>query len=226
MSTSLESEVAVISGVDADGRVAEISYATWRDKQRYPTVPPGYADTADLFKWGEPQVNIGATITYWFDTASAWSSDERAAFVGAMALWSAVANVVINPSADSASADFQIIRGLGTKEADWNNVGFNHPSVGAAELAVLSVSPLNRILIDTNPVAQGGFGPLSTQFDPAYSYLQSTLIHELGHMLGLGHGGPYDHTLIPGTQTYVDPLTQQFGPYDMKLWTLLSLIHI
>jgi len=225
MATSLESEVAVISGVDANGRVAEHSYATWRDAQTYPTVPAAYANTADLFKWGLPPIGTGATITYWFDTASTWSSDEQAAFVGAMALWSAVANVVITPSADQAGADFRILREPGAKAADWNNMDFVHPAVGATELPVLSASPDNRIRIDTNPVDQGGFGPLSTQFDPAYSYLQSTLIHELGHMLGLGHGGPYDHTLIPGSQTYVDPLTQQFGPYDMKLWTLMSYVQ-
>lgn len=225
MPTSVESEVAVISGVDEKGRVAEISYATWRDKQPYPTVPPGFAGTADLFKWGMPSIGTGAAITYWFDTASNWSPDERAAFIGAMALWSAVANVVLSPSATSADAAFQIIREPGAKAADWNNMAFDHPSVGATDLPVLSASPLNRIRIDTNPADQGGFGPLSTQFDPAYSYLQSTLIHELGHMLGLGHGGPYDHTLIPGTQIYVDPLTQQFGPYDMKLWTLMSYVQ-
>ena len=44
----------------------------------------------------------------------------------------------------------------------------------------------------------------------------STVIHEFGHMLGLGHGGPYDGK--------VDPMTQQFGPYDMRLWTLMSYI--
>jgi serralysin len=225
MATSLDSEVAVISGVDASGRVAEQSYATWRDAQLYPTVPPAYASTADLFKWGPTAIGTGATITYWFDTASNWSSDEQAAFVGAMALWSAVANVVIKPSTDQADADFQIIREPGAKAADWNNMDFAHPAVGATELPVLSPGPDNRIRIDTNPTDEGGFGPLSTQFAPAYSYLQSTLIHELGHMLGLGHGGPYDYTKIPGTETYVDPLTQQFGPYDMKLWTLMSYVQ-
>jgi serralysin len=225
MSTSLDSEIAVISGVDSNGRVATQSYATWRDAQRYPTVPAAYAHTADLFKWGEAQIGTGATITYWFDTASSWSRDERAAFVGAMALWSAVANVVIVSGPSSAAADFQIIREPGSKAADWNNLGFAHPAVGATELPVLSASPDNRIRIDTNPVAQEGFGPLSTEFAPAYSYLQSTLIHELGHMLGLGHGGPYDHTKIPGTDIYVDPLAQQYGPYDMKLWTLMSYVQ-
>lgn len=225
MPTSLDSEVAAISGVDANGRVAEYSYATWRDKQPYPTVPPAYAGTADLFKWGQPTIGTGATITYWFDTASNWSSDEQAAFVGAMGLWSAVANVVIKPGANQTDSDFQIIRVLGSKAADWNNMGFVHPAVGATELPVLSASPDNRIRIDTNPVDQEGFGPLSTQFAPVYSYLQSTLIHELGHMLGLGHGGPYDFTKIPGTDITVDPLTQQFGPYDMKLWTLMSYVQ-
>jgi len=141
-----------------------------------------------------------------------------------MALWSAVANVVIRAATDVADADFRIIRELGAKAADWNNMGFDHPKVGDSQLPVLEPSPFNRIRLDTNPVEQGGFGPLSTELDLAHSYMQSTLVHELGHMLGLGHGGPYDHTKIPGTDTYVDQLTQQFGPYDMKLWTLMSYV--
>ena len=47
-------------------------------------------------------------------------------------------------------------------------------------------------------------------------YAVSTLIHDFGHMLGLGHAGPYDGE--------VNPMTQQFGPYDMRLWTLMSYI--
>ncbi len=222
---SYDPEVAVISGIDASGRVAEQSYATWRTKQPYPAVPAAYGTTADLFKWGPPQIGASATITYWFDVPSNWQTDERNAFEGAMALWAAVANVVIEPANTQAAADFLIIRELGAKGADWNNMGFVMPAVGDTQLPVLSPDPLNRIRIDTNPVEQEGFGQVGTDLEIRKGFMQSTLVHELGHMLGLGHGGPYDHTKIPGTETYVDPLTQQFGPYDMKLWTLMSYVE-
>jgi Ca2+-binding RTX toxin-like protein len=41
-------------------------------------------------------------------------------------------------------------------------------------------------------------------------------MHELGHVLGLGHGGAYNFT--------VDPMTDQFGPYDTRLWSVESYI--
>src|SRR5262249_29548111 len=45
----------------------------------------------------------------------------------------------------------------------------------------------------------------------------STLIHEVGHIVGLGHGGPYNS--IFNTEQ------QQFGAYDNLLWSLQSYIN-
>jgi Ca2+-binding RTX toxin-like protein len=42
------------------------------------------------------------------------------------------------------------------------------------------------------------------------------LVHEEGHMLGLGHGGPYNGNVNAGTQ--------QFSAFDSRLWTLMSYI--
>jgi serralysin len=44
------------------------------------------------------------------------------------------------------------------------------------------------------------------------------LLHEIGHILGLGHAGPYDGGNI-------NTMTQQLGPYDAEQWTLMSYIR-
>jgi hypothetical protein len=210
MADPWESEVAALSAVDENDLVAALSYGTWRDAPGYPTIPAQYGETSDAFKWGNATPGTTATITYWFDTASDWSEDEQSAFEAAMGLWSAVANVTITEAGSAGSADFQIQRTIGSEGAVWNNVTFDHPEVGSATLGTLPQSAGNNIQIDTD------YTGAITDLAANKGYAVSTLIHELGHMLGLGHGGPYDGR--------VDPMTQQFSAYDMRLWTLMSYI--
>jgi len=42
-------------------------------------------------------------------------------------------------------------------------------------------------------------------------------VHEEGHVIGLGHDGPYNGN--------VDPAHQQFSAYDSRLWSLMSYIN-
>src|SRR5262245_58649258 len=103
MAGAFEPEFVDLSAFGADGLVAQISYATWRDTPGYPTIPPSFASPyADAFKWGDPHAGQPATITYRFDPASEWTPGEQAAFQGAMALWMAVANVKIVEVEDAA----------------------------------------------------------------------------------------------------------------------------
>ena len=127
-----------------------------------------------------------------------------------MGLWMAVANVELKAAASSA---WPISRSSAIYElegAEWRNAGFDSPDVGSPTLGLLPHSALNRISIDTD------YTGAITDLQANKGYAVSTVIHELGHMLGLGHGGPYDGK--------VNPMTQQFGPYDMRLWTLMSYI--
>lgn len=48
-------------------------------------------------------------------------------------------------------------------------------------------------------------------------YVWSTLIHEVGHIVGLGHGGAHNSN--------VNLEQQQFGAYDNILWALMSHIN-
>lgn len=212
MAEPYESEIVVLSGVDDQGLIAQVSYATWRDVPGYPVIPPAYnASTADAFKWGTATPGTGATINYWFNDAHDWTADQVAAFKAAMALWMAVANVDLVEVGSQAAANFQIKSVTTGKPAYWSNAGFDHPAVGSGEVGLLPQSDDNGIFIDL------AYSGASTDLTAQSGYSMQTLIHELGHMLGLGHGGPYDGE--------VNAMVQQFGPYDMMLWTTMSYIR-
>ncbi len=72
----------------------------------------------------------------------------------------------------------------------------------------------STISIDTSV---GGFGPIDGSFTEFGGYVWGTLIHEMGHALGLGHAGPYNGS--------VQPLTDQFSAYDSLQWTIMSYIE-
>ena len=206
-----ESEVTTLTGVDQNGLIAPISYATWRDATPYPVIPPAYGSTADAFKWGPATAGTGAAINYWLNTGYGWTDDQKAAFEGAIALWSAVANVNIVEVASQAQADFQIQSVTSNKPAYWSNAGFDHPAVGSDMLGTLPNDPVtNGIFVDLS------YSYVGTDLGQQQGYGMQTLVHELGHMLGLGHGGPYDGD--------VNAMVQQFGPYDTRLWTIMSYI--
>ena len=200
-----DDEVTFISGVDQNGVLAPITFETWlRD-----TIPAEYDLYSVAAKWGDPVIGTSATVTYSFDIASNWTETEQNAFVTAMALWSAVAAITFSEVADG-TADFQILRG--TAGAYWTfNSEFSEP-VGSDVLNT-PVSGRPYLSINTN---EPGFGPISTDLQIGGGDPFSTVVHELGHGLGLGHAGPYNGN--------VDAAVQQFSRYDVNVWSLMSYI--
>ncbi|MEW6256148.1 MAG: M10 family metallopeptidase C-terminal domain-containing protein [Pseudomonadota bacterium] len=209
---SINSEVTFLTGVDQNGVLAPIAFETWTG-----TNPAVYGNSGAI-KWGAPTVGTGATITYAFLAESAWTAEERQAFTTAMSLWSAIANVTFVEMPDEVgptdfTADFRIVRG--DSGAFWTFGELDKQEPGGTTLLTPTVNGegIPLLSIDTsNP----SFGPINLNFQENGGYPFSTVVHELGHGIGLGHGGPYNGE--------VDAETQQFGPYDMRLWTIMSYI--
>lgn len=206
MSPSYESEIAFISGVDGNGIVVPISFTTWNG-----LVPPGYLDQSKAVKWGLPTPGTEATISYFFEEDSHWSADEMTAWRSGMALWSAVADIKFVEHAEEATANFVIERG---------NDGRAFQAFGSQTLAVIGTNQVGTpgdadsfISIDTSVPR---FGPISTNLQTFGGHPVMTLVHELGHLLGLGHGGPYNFA--------VDDMVQQFSAYDTLLWATMSYV--
>ena len=61
------------------------------------------------------------------------------------------------------------------------------------------------------------FGPIGETLAAKGGHPLSTVVHELGHIIGIGHGGPYNGD--------INLQVQQFSEYDTMLWTLMSYIR-
>lgn len=197
-------QITYISGVTANGIADQTSFWTWNfDSPATYDSSTGYNYTA---KFGDRTAGTGATISFHFDDSSNWTSTERAAFVSTAKLWSAVANVKF-VEADAGSALISITRGTEGFAA----AGFNLRDTADTGTNQLGIAAEGGIEIDTSV---DGFGPLGSGFSNYGGYPYTTLIHEWGHVLGLGHGGPYDE----GLETDRTP----YSAFDSLAWSIMS----
>ena len=210
---TLDDELTFMTGINATGHIAATSFWTWNN----PSNPATYLGTSGLSKWGgDAAGSAGGTVKFFFDPASAWTSTEKTWLSAGLALWSAEANISFVVTTNANLAQLKFYRGNDGNAYESTNS--TSAAVGGTTIPHPTAAGPNQsdgayIHIDTSAA---GFGPIDGNFDSFGGYPLQTLVHEEGHALGLGHGGPYNGN--------VDQTQQQYSPYDVRLWTLMSYI--
>lgn len=168
---------------------------------------------------GTSWTNLGFdnNITYAFDNSGsrAWTSAEKAAFVSALYTWSRVANVTFTQAPSVASAE--ITEKLATTSTLYATYGFGTvavhqtPSVFGSSFGIFSSDGASGDNEYAFGAATPGLG----------SAIRETLVHEIGHALGLLH--PHDFGLgavtFPGVTGALD--TGDNG-LNQTLYTIMS----
>jgi serralysin len=199
------SELAFMTGVDpTTGTLTADNGWTW-DGDNPPTY--GEAGSDVPHKWDGGTIGSpGGTVYYAFN--SHWTTADENIFNAALTLWSDYANIHFVQVAAAASPDLLI-----TPNYEGDASTSDNDSGGAtAGGTTLDVTNSATVSIDTQEHAWSNLDSFTT----AGGYGVETVVHELGHVLGLMHTGPYNGS--------VNPATQQYGPYDSRLWSVMSYI--
>ena len=204
-SPSMASEIAFISGVNSSGTIAATSFLTWDGDK-----PATYSGPSQVAKWGGPSADSsGGTVLFFFKPSSDWTSKEKAAFTAGLTLWSDMANIKFAVTTDSTKAQIIFVRGTDDSAYETGS------STGGGTIGSSTIPQMTKatVSIDTSVP---GFGPIGGSFSEFGGYAWETLEHEEAHAIGLGHAGPYNGN--------VNPNTQQYSAYDVRLWSIMSYI--
>jgi serralysin len=188
-------QVTFLVGVNEENVAAATSFETWNGS----TTAPGYNDESSATKWGDPTPGSGAVVSYFFTAASNWTASERGAWRGGLDLWTAVANITFVEAPNAGLANFVITRG---------NDGGAHATFGGQHVTVdigsetLNTPPDNGSVVSIDTSAVPSFGPIGQDLTAGGGNPLSTVVHELGHNIGIGHGGPYNSNVNPLVQQY------------------------
>jgi len=148
---------------------------------------------------------------FWTQTG-AFSAAQQAAAREAMTAWSKVANIQFTASADDATSAGTVRLGFSYSEPWGDFVGATYPPSPVASGGDLWLDPNGLDIVGAR--AAGSYANSSFS-DGSYAFF--TLLHELGHALGLKH--PFDGSTDGGGASIAGTV---FAGWDTRVLTIMS----
>ena len=222
VSQAQKDDISFYDGLNADGSLASTTFFAWNTG----TIPATYASSNGIAsKWAATPASTSAgtagAVTYYFDTTSNWTAAEEKTFLAAMAIYSDIGNITFTQASSEAAAQTVFYRysaGKTTKDGDPLQTGYyeNASTTRAnnADQYTLATRTSSYISAQTSDVAN--FGDI-TSYSVSNGYGISTIVHEMGHLVGLGHTGPYNGE--------VNATTQQYNAADVRTFSIMSYIN-
>lgn len=186
---TMAQEVQFMNGLNPNGTIATSNSAFLNQNGE-----------SNAFKWGAATAGTSATVTYAFDPTSNFTADEKATVREAFANWAAVANITFVETNDPAQASTANI--FLNKNTD--STAYADPRQTTASGSTLGHPSTGQVFVTVDVVAFGVDAP-------------SAWRHEIGHAIGLGHGGDYNGA---GST----PPTTQFSAFDDHQYTTMSYV--
>lgn len=204
------SDVTFLCGLNPDGSLADTdsdpSFASWNEN---PNDPQYSGANGVAACWTAAVAGQTPTIDFYFDPSADWSAAEETAFEQGLSLWSDVANIDFQLVTSSAEAQYVI-----TRAAAGTNVARTYPYYTEQNTTLDGVTSYSegvmyaaRTEIDTTTY---GWQSLDS-YTAVQGYGPETVLHEEGHVIGLGEDGDYN-----------GELTTQNGPYDTRQYSVES----
>ena len=219
LSTDLINNTGFVDGLTSADALNGVNGWDWNNN-----TPATYDPTTGSgFKWaGGTAGTAGGTISYRFDTGSNWTAAEQTVFRDSLALWSGLANISFTETTSNA-APLVFYRNPSSSGPSGQAGGaYAVPSGFAAGTVGSTTMPaVTAAYVSLETGAQGAYFNFNDTFTNLFNGQAggsgvATVIHEIGHTLGLAHPGPYNGNVVPSTQ--------QFSAVDTWMYSTMSYI--